>query len=120
MGLNFDSTAPLRWVAVSYSAGSSGPGLTLLTSSNSGAGRPTATVSTVGVTGFFTLRAAFFTGARLGLALIAVRFAAFATLRALPRLAELALRSLARPCTFDPFLRLAMIAPRSGWCFASH
>jgi hypothetical protein len=32
-------------------------------------------------------------------------------LRALPRLAEFALRSLARLCTFDPFLRLAMIAP---------
>jgi hypothetical protein len=56
-----------------------------------------------------SFRAAFFTGERLGLTLIAVRFAAFATLRALPRLAELALRSLARPCTFDPFLRLAMI-----------
>jgi hypothetical protein len=70
-----------------------------------------ATVSTTGVTGCFirTFRAAFFTGARLGLA--TVRFAAFATLRALLRLAELALRSLARLCTFDPFLRLAMIVP---------
>jgi hypothetical protein len=32
-----------------------------------------------------------------------------AALRALPRLAEL--RSFARFCTFDAFLRLAMIAP---------
>jgi len=46
------------------------------------------------------------------LALATVRFVAFAalaTLRALPRLAEL--RSFARFCTFDAFLRLAMIAP---------
>src|SRR6266576_2306777 len=73
----------------------------------------TATVSTTGVTGCFTFRAAFFTGAGLGLALAIVRFVAFAALdplRALPRLAEFALRSFAR-CTFDPFLRLAMIAP---------
>ena len=56
-------------------------------------------------------RAAFFTGARLGLALATARFAAFATLRALLRLAEFALRSLARLCVFDPFLRLAMIFP---------
>jgi hypothetical protein len=69
----------------------------------------TATVSTTGATGCFTFRAAFFTGARLGLALATVRFAAFATLRALPRLAEL--RSFARFCTFDAFLRLAMIRP---------
>ena len=67
--------------------------------------------STTGATGCFTFRAAFFTGAGLGLALAAVRFAALATLRALLRLAEFALRSLARPCTFDPFLRLAMIGP---------
>jgi hypothetical protein len=39
------------------------------------------------------------------------RFAALATLRALLRLAEFAFRSLARPCTFDLFLRLAMISP---------
>jgi hypothetical protein len=55
----------------------------------------TATVSTTGATGCFT----FFAGAGLGLALGTVRFAAFATLGALPRLAEL--RSFARLCTFD-------------------
>ena len=68
----------------------------------------TATVST----GCFTFRAAFFTGAGLGLALATVGFVAFAaldTLRALPRLAGL--RSFARFCTFDAFLRLAMIRP---------
>jgi hypothetical protein len=71
----------------------------------------TATVSTTGVTGGFTFRAAFFTGAGLGFALATVRFAgaALAALRALPRLAEL--RSFARFCTFDAFLRLAMIRP---------
>jgi hypothetical protein len=69
----------------------------------------TATVSTTGATGGLTFRATFFAGAGLGLALAAVRFAAFATLRALPRLAEL--RSFARFCTFDAFLRLAMIRP---------
>ena len=72
----------------------------------------TATVSTTGVTGFFTFREALFTGAGLGLALATVRFVAFAALaalRVLPRLA--ALRSFARFCTFDAFLRLAMIAP---------
>jgi hypothetical protein len=42
-----------------------------------------------------------------------VRFVGFAraALRALPRLAAFPLRSLARLCTFDPFLRLAMIYP---------
>jgi hypothetical protein len=74
----------------------------------------TATVSTAGAIGCFTFRATFFTDAGLGLALATVRFVAFAlanldTLRALPRLA--ALRSFARFCTFDAFLRLAMIAP---------
>ena len=68
-------------------------------------------VSTTGATGGFTFRAIFFTGAGLGLAFATVRFAGFATLRALPRLAEFALLSLARFCTFDPFLRLAMIVP---------
>src|SRR6516165_9803133 len=71
----------------------------------------TTTVSTTGATGCFTFRTAFFTDARLGLALATTRFAVLATLRALPRLAEVALRSLARLCTFDPFLRLAMIDP---------
>jgi hypothetical protein len=64
------------------------------------------------VTGCFTFRATFFTGARLGLALATVGFVAFAALaalRALPRLAEL--RSFARFCTFYAFLRLAMIEP---------
>jgi hypothetical protein len=61
-----------------------------------------------------TFGAAFFTVTRLGLALTTVRFGAFAaldTLRALPRLAEFPLRSFARFCTFDAFLRLAMIEP---------
>jgi hypothetical protein len=82
----------------------------------------TATVSTTGVTGGFTFRAAFFTGAGLGFAVATVRFGAFAALaalRALPRLAEFPLRSFARFCTFDPFLRLAMIAP-AGWWSATH
>src|SRR5215468_9026477 len=83
-----------------------------------GAGCPitsTAAVSTTGATGCFTFRAVFFTGAGLGLALATVRFAALATLRALLRLAEFPRRSLARLCTFDPFLRLAMIGPLPGW-----
>jgi hypothetical protein len=78
----------------------------------------TATVSTTAVTGRFTFRAAFFTGGRLGFALATVRFVAFAALdalRALPRLAEFPLRGFARLCTFARFLRLAMIAPWSGW-----
>jgi hypothetical protein len=69
----------------------------------------TATASTAGAIGCFTFRATFFAGAGLGLALATARFAAFATLRALPRLAEL--RSFARFCVFDAFLRLAMICP---------
>ena len=80
----------------------------------------TATVSTTGATGCFTFRAAFFTGAGLGLALATVRFVAFATLdalRALPSLAEFPLRSFARFCTFDAFLRLAMIDP-PGCCLS--
>ncbi len=72
-----------------------------------------ATVSTTGATGGFTFRAAFFTGAGLGLALATVRFAALATLRGLPRLADFPLGSFPRFCTFDCFLRLAMIRPRS-------
>jgi hypothetical protein len=79
-----------------------------------------ATGSTAGAMGCFTFRTTFFIGAGLGLALETVRFAVLATLRALRallRLADFALRSLARPCTFDPFLRLAMIGPPwSGWC----
>jgi hypothetical protein len=71
----------------------------------------TATVSITGVAGCFTFRAAFFTGGLFGLALATVRFAGLAILRALLRLLEFAFRSLARLCTFDPFLRLAMIAP---------
>ncbi len=71
-----------------------------------------ATVSTIGATGCFAFRAAFFTGVRLGLALATVfACAALDALRGLPRLAELPLRSLARFCTFDPLLRLAMIDP---------
>jgi hypothetical protein len=75
----------------------------------------TATASTPGgAIGCFTFRATFFTGARLGFALATVRFVAFAalaTLRALPRLAEFPLRSFARFCTFDVFLRLAIDRP---------
>jgi hypothetical protein len=54
----------------------------------------------------------FFHWRVFGLGLATVRFIAFAafdTLRALLRLAEL--RSFADFCTFDAFLRLAMIAP---------
>jgi hypothetical protein len=69
------------------------------------------TVSTTGARGCFTFRAAFLTGARLGLAFATVRCAALATLRAFPRVAEFPLRSFPRFCTFDFFLRLAMIAP---------
>jgi hypothetical protein len=84
-----------------------------------GAGRSitsTATVSTTGVTDCFTFRTAFFTGACLGLAVAAVRFVAFPladldTLRALPRVADFLLGSFPRFCTFDAFLRLAMIDP---------
>jgi hypothetical protein len=76
----------------------------------------TATLSTAGATGCFirSFRTAFFTGVCLGLALATARFVAFAdfaAFRALPRLAEFTLRSFARFCTFDPFLRLAMIEP---------
>jgi len=76
----------------------------------------TTTVSTTRTDGCFSFRAAFFTVARLGLAVATVRLVAFAladfaALRALPRLAEFPLRSFARFCTFDPFLRLAMIDP---------
>jgi hypothetical protein len=62
-----------------------------------------------------SLCAAFFN--RLGLALATACFAALATLRPLLRLAEIVLRSLARRCSlarlriFEPFLRLAMLAP---------
>jgi hypothetical protein len=70
----------------------------------------TATVSTTGATGDFAFRTAFFAGAGLGFALATVRFAG-AALRALPRLADFPLRSFARFCTFDCFLRLAMIRP---------
>jgi hypothetical protein len=78
-----------------------------------GAGCSITSTTTVSTTGCFrtSFRGAFFTGARLGLALATVRFAALATLRTLPRLAEFPLRSFARFCTFDRFLRLAMIAP---------
>jgi CheY-like chemotaxis protein len=77
----------------------------------------TVAVSTANATGCFTFRAPFFTGARLGLVFATERFvsfAALATLRALPRLADFPLGSFPRFCTFDPFLRLAMIVPWSG------
>jgi hypothetical protein len=63
------------------------------------------------VTGCFTFRATFFTGAGFGLAFAAVGFvifAAFDGLRALPRTVTAFLF-----CAFDPFLRLAMIDPLS-------
>jgi len=66
-------------------------------------------VSTAGATGSLVRRAAFFTGARLGLALATVRF----TLRALPRVAAFLF------CTFDRFLRLAMIDPPGRVGFGS-
>jgi len=62
-----------------------------------------ATVSTAGPTGNRPFRTTFFAGARLGLALAAVRFAA---LRALPRAIAAFLLG-----AFDCFLRLAMISP---------
>jgi hypothetical protein len=82
----------------------------------------TPTVSTIGAVGCFTFRAAFFTGARLGFGFATVRFVVFAcvALRAQPRLAEFPLRSFARFCTFDAFLRFAMIDPRSGWYLPTH
>jgi hypothetical protein len=69
----------------------------------------TATVSTTGAIGRLIRRAAFFIGARFGLALAIVRVFARAPLWALPRLAELPFRSFARLCTFDAYLRLAMM-----------
>ena len=68
-------------------------------------------VSITGATGRLIRRAAFFIGARFGLAFATVRLVAFAraALRALPRLVELPLRGFARFCTFDRFLRLAVI-----------
>jgi hypothetical protein len=65
--------------------------------------------ATAGATGNRLFRAALFTGARLGLARFVA--AAFAALRLL-RLAEFPLRSFARSCGFDCFLRLAMNSPR--------
>ena len=62
----------------------------------------TATVSTTGVIGCFTFRAAFFTGAGLGLAVATgslCRFRSPGRSSALPRLAEL--RSFGRFCIFD-------------------
>ena len=70
-------------------------------------------VSITGVAGCFTFGAALFPSPRLGLDLATLRFAVWATFRALLRLAEFPLRSLARLCTFDFFLRLAILAP--GW-----
>jgi hypothetical protein len=98
-------------------SGSSGTSRTSVsTTSVTATGRSitsTATGSTTGATGCLIRRAAFFTGARLGLALATVRLVAFAAfaLRALLRIAVFALRSFPPFCTFDFFLRLAMIAP---------
>jgi hypothetical protein len=62
------------------------------------------------------------TDALLGFAFATLRLLSFAgaALCALPRLAEFPFRSFARFCTFDPFLRFAMIDLRSGWCFPTH
>jgi hypothetical protein len=79
------------------------------------------TASTVGVTGCFIRRAAFFAAVRLGLALATIRFVAFAaldTLRAFPRL--FLLGSFPRFCAFARFLLLAMIRPSPGWWSATH
>ena len=72
-----------------------------------GSGVLNSEVSTAGVTGCLLRRAAFFTGARLNLAL--------ATVVAFPRAAFDGLRALRRAvapvlfCTFDAFLRLAVM-----------
>jgi hypothetical protein len=73
----------------------------------------TTTVSSTGVTGALPFPAIFFTGARLGLALATVRLVAFARadLRALPRLAEFALRGFAR---FRPIRRAGAHTVRAG------
>ena len=68
-----------------------------------------ATVSTTGATGCFTFLAAFFTGADLDLALATVRFVAFAGFDCLRALGRAVAPFFV--CTFDAFLRLAMIAP---------
>jgi hypothetical protein len=102
-----------------------GPSSRVTVSSNSvtvirpGAGCSTTSTITVSRTGSFrtSFPGAFFTAARFGLDLATVRFVAFAdfaTVAALPRLAEFPLRSLPRFCTFALFFRLAMIAPH--WC----
>ena len=98
---------------------------TSVTVITSGAGRSitsTATVSTAVTTGCSIRRAAFFTSARFGLALATVCFAAFARrdLRAFPDVVEFPLRSFPRFCSFDFFLRLAMIHPCSGWRSSTH
>src|SRR5262249_26457734 len=98
---------------------------TSVTVITSGAGRSitsTATVSTAVTTGCSIRRAAFFSSARFGLALATVCFAAFARrdLRAFPDVVEFLLRSFPRFCSFDFFLRLAMIHPCSGWRSSTH
>jgi hypothetical protein len=70
----------------------------------------TATVSTAVTTGRPIRGAAFFTGARFGLALATAAFAR-EDLRAFPRVTEFTLRSFPRFSTFDFFLRLAMVHP---------
>jgi hypothetical protein len=79
---------------------------------SSGAGCSITSAATVSTTGATPFRAAFFTGARLGLALATIRFAFpradLTALRALLRLAEFCPRRLARIFNFD---RLAMIVP---------
>jgi hypothetical protein len=69
------------------------------------------TASTARAIGCFTFRATFFAGVGLRLALAAVRFAALATVRALPRVAVFPFGRFPRFCTFARFLLLAMIRP---------
>jgi hypothetical protein len=84
-----------RPLSFSDQAAGSRPSATIIVS---GMVFSTTTVSTTAAIGCCTFRAAFLTGARLGFVLATVRFlvADFATLRALPRLAEFALRNVAR------------------------
>ena len=120
LGVLFLASALLRPVQLALRVSS-----TSVTVITSGAGRSitsTATVSTAVTTGCSIRRAAFFTSARFGLALATVCFAAFARrdLRAFPDVVEFLLRSFPRFCTFDFFLRLAMVHPFSGCRSPTH
>jgi hypothetical protein len=75
----------------------------------------TATVSIAGATDCLIRRAAFFTGARLGLALATVGFIAFTAFDGLRAFGRAVAPFLI--CTFDCFLRLAMINPLVWFVF---